>query len=179
MGTDRKKVILFDMDMTLVDSSIAKQYGKNYKEVQKHISEFSVYDGIKEVIEQLSEQYIIYVVSGNVGSTIKKVIHYFNLNIPLENVYGYRQGYPMENLARKKKVMQVAIDNILQTHNISKSDIVYIGDEVDDYKYLSPHDTSSDMTIKAPGKGALLKLYPILYYSNDPAEGRGTFREVS
>ena len=100
MGTDRKKIILFDMDMTLVDSSIAKQYGKNYKEVQKHISEFAVFDGIKEVIEQLSEQHIIYVVSGNVGSTIKKV----------------------------------ALANILQNLNISKSDIIYIGDEVDDYK---------------------------------------------
>lgn len=134
MGTEGKKIILFDMDMTLIDSSIAKQYGKNYKEVQKHISEFSLYEGIKEVVQQLSEQYIIYIVSGNVGSTIKKVIQYFQLNIPLENVYGYRQGYPMENLARKKKVMQVAIDNILQIHNISKSDMVYIGDEVDDYK---------------------------------------------
>lgn len=30
--------------------------------------------------------------------------------------------------------MQVALDNILQTHNISKSDIIYIGDEVDDYR---------------------------------------------
>lgn len=134
METDSKKAILFDMDMTLVDSSIAKQYGKNYKEVQKHISEFSTFEGIKEVIEQLSEQHIIYVVSGNVGSTIKKVIQYFHLNIPLENVYGYRQGFPMENLARKKKVMQVAIDNILQAHNILKSDIIYIGDEIDDYK---------------------------------------------
>lgn len=134
MGTEGKKIILFDMDMTLIDSSIAKQYGKNYKEVQKHISEFSLYEGIKEVVQQLSEQYIIYIVSGNVGSTIKKVIQYFQLNIPLENVYGYRQGYPMENLARKKKVMQVAIDSILQTHHILKSDIIYIGDEVDDYK---------------------------------------------
>lgn len=134
MGTACKKVILFDMDMTLVDSSIAKQYGKNYKEVQKHISEFSVFDDIKEVIEQLSEQYIIYVVSGNVGSTIKKVIQYFNLNIPLENVYGYRQGYPMENLARKKKVMQVAIEDIIKTHNVSDKDIIYIGDEIDDYR---------------------------------------------
>ena len=134
MGTNSRKIILFDMDMTLVDSSIAKQYGKNYKEVQKHISEFSVFNGIKEVIEQLSEGHLIYIVSGNVGSTVKKVIQYFNLNIPLENVYGYRQGYPMENLARKKKVMQVAVDSILQTHHILKSDIIYIGDEVDDYK---------------------------------------------
>lgn len=134
MGTNSRKIILFDMDMTLVDSSIAKQYGKNYKEVQKHISEFSVFNGIKEVIEQLSKEHLIYIASGNVGSTIKKVIQYFNFNIPLENVYGYRQGYPMENLARKKKVMQVALDNILQAHNISKSDIIYIGDEADDYK---------------------------------------------
>lgn len=133
MGTEGKKIILFDMDMTLVDSSIAKQYGKNYKEVQKHISEFSVFEDVKEVIEQLSEQHLIYIVSGNVGSTIKKVIQYFNLNIPLENVYGYRQGYPMENLVRKKKVMQVALDGIIQTHNVSKSDILYIGDEADDY----------------------------------------------
>lgn len=134
MGTACKKVILFDMDMTLVDSSIAKQYGKNYKEVQKHISEFSIFDGIKEVIAQLSEQHIMYVVSGNVGSTIKKVIQYFNLNIPLENVYGYRQGYPMENFARKKKVMQVAIEDIIKTHNVSEKDIIYIGDEIDDYR---------------------------------------------
>ena len=134
METDSKKAILFDMDMTLVDSSIAKQYGNNYKEVQKHISEFSTFEGIKEAIEQLSEQHIIYVVSGNVGSTIKKVINYFRFNIPLENIYGYRQGYPMENLTRKKKIMQVAIDDILRSHNISKSDLIYIGDEIDDYK---------------------------------------------
>lgn len=129
-----RKVIMFDMDLTLIDSSIAKQYGKNYNEAKKHISEFSLYEGIKEVVQQLSEQYIIYIVSGNVGSTIKKVIQYFHLNISLENVYGYRQGYPMENFARKKKVMQVALDSILQTHNISKSDIIYIGDEADDYR---------------------------------------------
>lgn len=125
---------MFDMDMTLVDSSIAKQYGKNYKEVQKHISEFSIFDGIIEIINQLSKQHTIYVVSGNVGSTVKKVIQYFQLNIPAENVYGYRQGYPMENLARKIKVLQVAIDNILQNHQITKSNIVYIGDEADDYR---------------------------------------------
>lgn len=127
------KIIIFDWDMTLVDSTLAKQYGNNYREVQKHISEFSIFEGIKEVIEQLSEHHIIYVVSGNVGSTIKKVIQYLNLNIPLENVHGYRQGYPMENLARKKKVMQVALDCIIQTHSVSKSDILYIGDEADDY----------------------------------------------
>lgn len=139
MGTNSRKIILFDMDMTLVDSSIAKQYGKNYKEVQKHISEFSMYDGIKEVIDELSKQYHIYVVSGNVGSTIKKVIQYFHLNIPTENIYGYRQGYPMENLQRKKKVMQVALDNIMHTQNISKSHILYIGDEADDYKACEMH----------------------------------------
>lgn len=139
MGTEGKKIILFDMDMTLVDSSIAKQYGKNYKEVQKHISEFSVFEDVKEVIEQLSEEHLIYIVSGNVGSTVKKVIQYFNLNIPLGNVYGYRQGYPMENLARKKKVMQVALDNIMHTQNISKSHILYIGDEADDYKACEMH----------------------------------------
>lgn len=134
MEIENKKIILFDMDMTLVDSSIAKQYCKNYKEVQKHISEFSLYEGIKESIDKLAEQHTIYIVSGNVGSTVKKVIQHFNLNITLENVYGYRQGYPMENLARKIKVMQVAIDAILQSLQITKSDLLYIGDEVDDYK---------------------------------------------
>jgi len=134
MGTNSRKIILFDMDMTLIDSSIAKQYGKNYKEVQKHISEFSVYDGIREVIEQLSERYIIYVVSGNVGSIIKKVIQYFSLNIPSENIYGYRQGYPMENFARKNKVLQIALNSIMQKYSIDIADIIYFGDEVDDYK---------------------------------------------
>ena len=175
MRTERKKIILFDMDMTLVDSSIAKQYGKNYKEVQKHISEFSVFYGIKEVIEQLSEQHIIYVVSGNVGSTIKKVIQYFNLNIPLENVFGYRQGYPMENLARKK-VMQVAIDNILQTHNISKSDIIYIGDELDDYEACQ--DSSIDFIGCVWGNDEL-KHNSEIVIANTPKEITDTIGSIS
>ena len=72
----KQKIIMFDMDMTLVDSSIGQQYGKNYKEVQKHISEFNLYEDIQELLKKLSEQNELYVVSGNVGSTIKKVIQY-------------------------------------------------------------------------------------------------------
>lgn len=36
---------------------------------------------------------------------------------------------------------------------------------------------AADMTVKAPGKGAFLILYQVLCDSNDPAEGRGIFRE--
>ena len=83
MGTDCKKVILFDMDMTLVDSSIAKQYGKNYKEVQKHISEFAVFDGIKEGILSGLKAIVNAIISG-----MNKVISIpFNgLNNTLRNI---------------------------------------------------------------------------------------------
>ena len=126
------KILFFDFDMTLFDTSVAKQYGKDYKEVQKHISDFVLYEGIRDVIQLLSEHYILYVVSGNVGSTIKKAIQHFALNIPLENVIGYRQGYPMENTARKRKVLQVAVEQVLDTCHINKNDITYIGDEIAD-----------------------------------------------
>ena len=142
METEKRKIILFDMDMTLADTSIAKLYGHNYKEAQKHISEFSVYEGIEEVNEQIAGLYPVYVVSGNVGSTVKKVIQHFHLNIPLENVFGYRLGYPKEHVARKKKVMQVALDKILPTCSIPKSDIIYIGDEICDYSICLENEIS-------------------------------------
>ena len=128
------KILFFDFDMTLFDTSVAKQYGKDYKEVQKHISDFVLYEGIGNVLQVLSEHYILYVVSGNVGSTIKKAIQHFALDIPQENVIGYRQGYPMENTARKRKVLQVAVEQVLDTYHISKNDITYIGDEIVDFQ---------------------------------------------
>lgn len=128
------KILFFDFDMTLFDTSASKQYGKDYKEMQKHISEFVLYEGIGNVLQVLSEHYILYVVSGNVGSTIKKAIQHFALDIPQENVIGYRQGYPMENTARKRKVLQVAVEQVLDTYHISKNDITYIGDEIADFQ---------------------------------------------
>ena len=71
----------------------------------------------------------IYIVSGNVGSTIKQAIKYFNIPIPLENVYGYRFGYPMQNLQRKIRVIEEALKHIKD-----KSQVVYFRDEVDDEK---------------------------------------------
>lgn len=107
--------------------------------MQQHIAEFSLYQGIKEAIDVLSQRHELYVVSGNVGLTVKKVVLHFQLVIPQDNIFGYRQGYPMENLARKKKVMQVAIDHILQSGDVSRSGIVYIGDETDDYLSCQAH----------------------------------------
>lgn len=134
MNTSQSKILFFDFDMTLVDSTNVKKYGTSYKEVQKHLSKFILYDGVQQILKQLSERYTIYVVSGNVGSTIKKAIQHFALNIPQENVVGYRQGYPMENTARKRKVLQVAVEQVLDTYHISKNDITYIGDEIADFQ---------------------------------------------
>lgn len=120
---------LLDFDMTIADTSALKKY-PNWKEAQKHIEEIKIFDKAIEFINKVKQKGdSVFIVSGNVGSTIKKTIDHFNIPIPKENVFGYKWGYPMENLKRKIRVISDAL-NVLN----SKVNVLYIGDEKDDLK---------------------------------------------
>lgn len=124
-------ICFIDFDGTIADTSITKEYQGNYKEKQKLIPQFIIYNEAVDFIkEATSNGDVIYIVSGNVGSTIKKTIKYFHLPISEENVVGYRQGMPMHNLQRKIAVIKEAI----KKYNLQgrKEEIIYVGDEVDD-----------------------------------------------
>ena len=122
-------IYFIDFDFTVADTSITKSCSGNYKEKQKLIPQYKIYKEAVDFLEQ-NENNPVCIVSGNVGSTIKKTIRHFNLPISEDNVVGYRQGMPMGNLKRKIAVINEAI----RKFNLAdrKEEITYIGDEEDD-----------------------------------------------
>lgn len=122
-------IYFIDFDFTIADTSINSVCSGNYKEKQKLIPQYKIYKKAVDFIEQ-NKNNPVYIVSGNVGSTIKKTIKYFNLPISEDKVIGYRQGMPMQNLKRKIAVINEAI----RKFNLEdrKEEITYIGDEEDD-----------------------------------------------
>lgn len=122
-------IYFIDFDYTIADTSINSVCSGNYKEKQKLIPQYKIYKEAVDFITQ-NENNPVYIVSGNVGSTIKKTIKYFNLPISEDKVIGYRQGMPMQNLNRKIAVINEAI----RKFNLAdrKEEITYIGDEEDD-----------------------------------------------
>lgn len=122
-------IYFIDFDYTIADTSINSVCSGNYKEKQKLIPQYKIYKEAVDFITQ-NENNTVYIVSGNVGSTIKKTIRHFNLPISEDSVVGYRQGMPMQNLKRKIAVINEAI----RKFNLAdrKEEITYIGDEEDD-----------------------------------------------
>lgn len=122
-------VYFIDFDFTIADTSINSVCSGNYKEKQKLIPQYKIYDKAILFLEKHKNN-PVYIVSGNVGSTIKKTIKYFKLPISEDNVVGYRQGMPMDNLKRKIAVINEAIKRFNLEDR--KEEITYIGDEEDD-----------------------------------------------
>lgn len=122
---------LLDFDYTIADTSVCSGIASNnFKEKQKLIPQYRIYSEALEFINNANANGIpIYIVSGNVGSTIKQTIDYFQLPLKKENVIGYCRFMPMDNLKRKIAVINKAITK----HHLNKEDIIYIGDEIDDY----------------------------------------------
>ena len=122
-------IYFLDFDFTIADTSITEGCSGNYKEKQKLIPQFKIYDKTVEFLEQHKNN-PVYIVSGNVGSTIKKTIKHFKLPISENNVVGYKQGMPMQNLQRKIAVINEAIKRFKLEDKLNE--ITYIGDEDDD-----------------------------------------------
>lgn len=124
-------IYFIDFDFTIADTSVCNGIASNnYKKKQKLIPQYRIYKEALELIENANKDNIpIYVVSGNVGSTIKQTIDHFNLPLKKENVIGYCRFMPMDNLQRKIAVINRAISK----YQLDKEDIIYIGDDLDDY----------------------------------------------
>lgn len=66
-------IYFIDFDYTIADTSIMKSCIGNYKEKQKLIPQITIYKEAIDFINNLDKEEV-YIVSGNVGSTIKKAI---------------------------------------------------------------------------------------------------------
>lgn len=122
-------IYFLDFDFTIADTSITKFCSGDYKEKQKLIPQFKIYNKAVYFLEKHKNN-PVYIVSGNVGSTIKKTIKHFKLPISEDNVVGYKQGMPMDNLKRKIAVINDAIKRFKLEDKLNE--ITYIGDQLDD-----------------------------------------------
>lgn len=85
--------IIFDLDLTLVDSSIAEEArkGRNWPLVYSMIPCFTLYDGMEDVFDFIRESGINTAIVSTAPSVyVKKVIDCFS--IPVQTVIGYHDA---------------------------------------------------------------------------------------
>ena len=86
--------IIFDLDLTLVDSTIAEEAKKekNWPIVYNLIPRFRLYNGMQDVFSFIRDaECKVAIVSTSPGVYVKKVIEYFS--IPVQVVIGYHDAY--------------------------------------------------------------------------------------
>lgn len=84
--------VIFDLDMTIVDSSIAKKLrdDRRWNDVYKKISEFKIYSDIEDIFNYLNEHKVdIMIVTSSPKYYCERVINYFKLPIKKENLICY------------------------------------------------------------------------------------------
>lgn len=124
-------IYFIDFDDTIADTSINSVCSGNYKEKQKQIPQYKIYKEAIDFLER-NENNPVYIVSGNMKSTIQLTLEYFKIPFNSNNIVGYRRGMPIANLPRKLAVINETIRKFDLRDKINE--ILYIGDEEDDKK---------------------------------------------
>lgn len=120
--------IIFDLDQTLVDSSIAYKARKNrnWSEVYSLINQFNSYEGIDEIIKLLKKNNIpMCVVTSSPESYCKKVLSKFGWSFMEKVCY---------HDTHKHKPNPEPILKGIEKLNCNKKDILSVGDDYNDIK---------------------------------------------
>lgn len=118
--------VIFDLDLTLVNSQIAEAYrtSRNWKQVYSLIPKFTLYDGIAELIAELQKQNIpICIVTSSPESYCKKVLAHFGLNVPTMVCYHHTQ---------LRKPHPAPLQLALKKMGVSADKVVNVGDDPKD-----------------------------------------------
>ena len=89
------KSIIFDLDLTLVDSTLAEQARseRNWTKAYSLIPQFTVYDGLLPIFDLIREHHIkVSIVSTSPRSYVEKVVAHFQL--PIQWIVGYHDAKP-------------------------------------------------------------------------------------
>lgn len=87
------KSIIFDLDLTLVDSTIAEEARsrRNWQLVYSLIPRFSLYPGMENVFQYIrSNEIKVAIVSTAPSVYVQRVVNYFN--IPVNTIIGYHDA---------------------------------------------------------------------------------------
>jgi len=120
------KSIIFDLDLTLVDSTIAEvaRSRRDWNTVYNLIPQFSIYNGIEDVFNIINELKITTtIVSTAPKSYIERVVKYFDM--PINFIVGYHDAKPI----KPHPAPMIKAIELLQTSNFA---VVSFGDRVID-----------------------------------------------
>lgn len=121
------KLVIFDFDLTLFDSSSIKQFMDNrqWHKVYNNIPNCNFYPNALELIKTLLVKDIkVAIVSNSPRSYLKKVLHFHNLAV--DYIVCYHDVV-------KPKPNKEGIEQVLSKFNINKKDAIYIGDNNIDF----------------------------------------------
>lgn len=90
------KGVIFDLDLTLVDSTIAEgaRRQRDWQRVYSLIPQFKLYPGIEEVFQHIRNNrhhIVVAIVSSAPALYVGRVVEYFNM-LPIDTVIGYHDA---------------------------------------------------------------------------------------
>lgn len=120
------KSIIFDLDLTLVDTTCLEEYRhtRNWQEAYKHIPNTMLYPGIAEVLDIIRKHNIkMAIVSTSPRSYIEKLVAHYN--IPVKYIVSYHDAKPIKpHPAQMLKALELMGE--------TSSNVVSFGDRVID-----------------------------------------------
>ena len=120
-----KTGIIFDLDMTLVDTSslLTMRDKRLWNQVYQNISKTKIYDGVLKLLDQLKERVKTGIVTSSPRTYAIRVIDYHGLNIPLLTAYHDTQKH--------KPHADPILDGISKL-GLKPHEVISIGDEEKD-----------------------------------------------
>lgn len=120
------KSIIFDLDLTLVDTSSLEELRKRreWDKVYSLIPTTSLYDGIREVLDIIQKNNIkVAIVSTSPRPYIEKIVSFHN--IPIQHIIGFHDAKPI-------KPHPAPMLKALELLGCSAQDVISFGDRVVD-----------------------------------------------
>lgn len=119
------KGIIFDLDMTLVDTSSLQTMRDHrlWNQVYQNISKTKIYDGVLNLLDELKGRVKAGIVTSSPRTYAERVIDYHGLNIPLLTAYHDTQKH--------KPHADPILDGILKL-GLKPHEVISIGDEEKD-----------------------------------------------
>lgn len=103
------KSIIFDLDLTLVDTTICEQarHERNWQLAYSLIPQCKLYDGITEVLDIIRKYGIkASIVSTSPRSYVEKIVAHFN--IPVQHIVSYHDAKPIKpHPAQMQKALEL------------------------------------------------------------------------
>ena len=91
------KNVIFDLDLTLVDTTVVEQarHDRNWPLAYSLVPQCSVYEGMEEVFEIIRKHNVkTCIVSTSPSTYVKNVVEHFN--IPVGFIIGYHDAHPIK-----------------------------------------------------------------------------------